>query len=335
MSTHRTVRKLLLAVGILPLVLASLTACANESKKSSSAPAAPAGQVADKATSGAAGAARVGGGSTAFDVSLVGAPNQTPAQTPGQSPDATGALPAAAPLGDALAITAAVTVEVPDVRKAVVALPSLVDAKGGAIYNTDIQVGDPKSAMATVTVKVAPADLERMISALADIGALVSRSQQTEDVSTQITDVSARILTAKASVERVRALLNDAKNLQDVTSIENELTNRETTLEQLLAQQRNLDARVQLATLTVTLTPKSAATAEADGTPKKPQTVGGAWHDGWTHFTKLVHGLGVAFAYAIPFVVLLGLLGLIAMIVRRRVNRMTGHNSPAVSEAGA
>jgi hypothetical protein len=48
----------------------------------------------------------------------------------------------------------------------------------------------------------------------------------------------------------------------------------------------------------------------------------------------LVHGLGVGLAYAIPFLVLLGLLGLIGMIVRRRVNRITGHSSPTISEAG-
>ena len=232
------------------------------------------------------------------------------------TPDASGALPAITPLGGALAITAGVTVEVVDVRKAVLDIPTLVQAKGGAIYNTDIQVGDPRSATAMITVKVPPADLEPLIAGLGGVGTLVSRTQQTEDVSTQITDVEVRVATATASVDRIRALLADAKNLQDVTAIESELTARETTLEQLLAQQRNLDGRVQLATLTITLTPQSEHSDVAANSAK--QTVGGAWHDGWNRFTEIMHGIAVGFAYAIPFLVLAGIGGAIAWGIRRR-----------------
>ncbi len=244
-------------------------------------------------------------------------------------PDASGALPATTPFGGALAITAGVTLEVVDVRNAVLDIPTLVQSKGGAIYNTDIQVGDPRSATATITLKVPPADLEPLIAGLGGVGTLVSRTQQTEDVSTQITDVEVRIATATASVDRIRALLADAKNLQDVTAIESELTARETTLEQLLAQQRNLDWRVQLATLTITLTPQSEHLHTVADSSK--QSVGGAWHDGWNRFTEIIHGIAVGFAYAVPFLVVAGLGGLIAWGVRRRRSTNSVASAPGAS----
>lgn len=338
MTTHRNARPRLFAVGAIFMILLGLAACASDSKRASVTQDLAVTPVPGKTASGVAESKPVGGppvnGATGQGVALADNPGQSPGQV-------TGPLPTSAPLGDALAITAAVTVEVADVRKAVIGLPALVDAKGGAIYNTDIQVGDPKTASAIVTIKVPPADLERMISGLGGIGVLVSRAQQTEDVSTQITDVSVRIATAQASVERIRALLKEAKSLQEVTSIESELTNRETTLEQLLAQQRNLSGRVQLATLTVTLIPTSDKVVTEAGA--KPQTVGGAWHDGWRRFTKIVHGFGVALAYAVPFAVLIALAGSVGWMIRRRTARrgpktntdQAVHTStPTISEAG-
>ena len=239
-------------------------------------------------------------------------------------------LVATVPSIDSLAIVAKVTVNVDDVRQTVVDLPSLVEGKGGAIYDTDIQVGDPETATATITIKVPPRDLESMIAALADIGTLVSRSQQTEDVATQIVDVNVRILTAQASVDRIRVLLADAKSLQEITAIEGEVTARETTLEQLLAQQRNLAGRVQTATLTATFAPTPAEEAVVAKVVEasKPQTVGGAWHDGWQRFTKMAHGVGVALAYSLPFVVIAGVAGLFGWMFRRRPARPVKHGAP-------
>ncbi len=293
-------------------MIIGITGCASDSKSSSVAPAAqsPAAQSPAKAGAPAAGEAALSGGGQ-----------------PTAIPDASGALPAITPLGGALAITAGVTVEVADVRKAVLDIPALVQGKGAAIYNTDIQVGDPRFATAVITVKVPPADLEPLITGLGGVGTLVSRTQQTEDVNTQITDVEVRIATATASVDRIRALLADAKNLQDVTAIESELTTRETTLEQLLAQQRNLAGRVQLATLTITLTRTSEHPDFAANSSK--QSVGGAWHDGWNRFTEIMHGIAVGFAYAIPFLVLAGAGASIAWWVRRRRSDNTAASTPA------
>ena len=340
METHRTAHCRLFAAGVVSVIVLGLSACAADDQKASTAIESPTGNPAQGQLSAGSAPALPGGASPSKDVSLVDAAPQglnSAAVATGSGSAADVALPAVAPFGDALAITAAVTVEVPDVRKAVVGIPAIVEGKGGAIYNTDIQVGDPKTATAIITIKVPPADLERMISGLNGIGAIVSRTQQTEDVSTQITDVNVRILTAQASVERIRALLKDAKSLQEVTSIESELTNRETTLEQLLAQQRNLGDRVQLATLTATLTPISdTAIADGKAKPAKPQTVSGAWHDGWSRFTKIAHGVGVAFAYAIPFLVLGAIGGLIGWFIRRRnLHSTTRKGGSTISEASA
>ena len=243
------------------------------------------------------------------------------------------------PFGTALAITATVTVEVPDVRMAVIALPQLVAAKGGAIFDSNVEVGQPETATATVTVKVRPQDLEDLIAGLGGLGELVGRTQQTEDVTDQLADTESRISTAQASVDRVRALLAGATNLDDVVRIENELTIRETNLEQLLASQRNVTARVQLATLTVVLTPTPPAPkpvpvavievgAKAD---RSSSSVGAALRSGWNRFVLIVHAIVVALAYLAPLLGLALIGGLVA-IVLTRLNRRRSPDS-GVAEA--
>lgn len=252
------------------------------------------------------------------------APQAAPASTAAPASgggSGTVSLASAAPAGAALAIEATITIEVDDVRQAVIDLPDLVESTGGAIYDTDIVVGDPETAKATITVKVRPQNIEDLVGDLGTLGRVVGRSQQTEDVADQIADTDARIATAQASVDRVRALLASAADLDEVVRIENELTLRETTLEQLLADQRNLGERVQLATVTIVLRPAEDIEPVAVVVNAEPRTMAKAWHTGWRGFTTVVHGIGLALAYSAPFAFFAAIAAVVALTVRRRTRK--------------
>ncbi len=237
------------------------------------------------------------------------------------------------PFGTALAITAAVNVQVADVRAAVNDLPGLVSANGGAIFDSQVAVGDPASASASITVKIPPAGLEPLISGLGGLGELTGRTQQTEDVAEQLADTQNRIATAQASVDRVRFLLASATDLDAIIRIEGELTIRETSLEQLLATERNVTDRVQLATLTITLTPTPvvpvAVVAKADpidvGARVEPSSsVARALNAGWHGFASVVHGIVIGAAFMLPVIVLLLVGGLTWLAMRRLRRRSPG-----------
>ena len=312
MGKHFSATNRLLAAGVLSTLLVGISSCSASDNKSSSA------QTVASAKRPTATAATVAAASDAAASGAGGVALEEARVAPGSAVGATGvALPELSPFGRALAVTASVTVVVPDVRKAIVALPDLVTAKRGVIFNTDIQVGDPKTAVAIVTIKVPPDDIESLVSGLGGLGDLLQRSQQTEEVGSQISDVQSRLLTAQASVSRVRALLAGATDLNDIVKIEGELTVRETTLEQLLSSQRNLNDRVQLATLTVTLRPAPESAVKI--VPVNNDTsVGGAFGTGWKAFTAAIHGIVVAFAYAAPFLLIALIGGLVALLARRR-----------------
>jgi hypothetical protein len=73
-------------------------------------------------------------------------------------------------------------------------------------------------------------------------------------VTERVVDLESRINTAEASVERLRGLLENATNINDIADLENQLLQRETNLETLRGQLRTVQDQVDLATITVTIT---------------------------------------------------------------------------------
>lgn len=343
--------KRLLGAAIITIALLGASSCSSDSKSSAatrlepSAANVPEAQPAPVTTAAASAATTAGTAATmTADTTAVAdaagglAPTGALAQAPGTSAAGV-ALGSASPFGTALAITAAVSLQVDDVRKAVNDLPDLVAANGGAIFDSEVAVGDPATATAMLTVKIPPTGLEPLISGLGGIGELTGRTQQTEDVADQLADVQNRIAAAQASVDRVRLLLSTATDLDAIIRIEGELTIRETALEQLLATERNVSDRVQLATLTINITPTPPpppvlVTAKPKlvdtGTEVKPSdSVGRALSSGWHGFVTVLHGIAVGVAFMLPVLGLLIVGGLVTLAARRLRRR---RSSPVVAK---
>jgi hypothetical protein len=190
------------------------------------------------------------------------------------------------------------------------------------VYDSDVQLGDTADARGTLVIKLPPEEVEAAIADLRSIGEVVSRTQNTDDVTDQLTDLGARIATAQQSVDAVRLLMAGTKDLSQIVLLENELNTRQTVLEQLLAQQKGLRDRVALATLTVELRAATPATVDTVVTaePSSPTGVGEAFGKGWDAFTDFGRGTLVAIGYVAPFLVI-GLLALVPLALRRRSAR--------------
>ena len=287
-TTPRTRHIAPLALATVAALLA-LTACSGNDSKSSSAtaPGAPATTAA-----GAAGGGLTNGSSSGGDSS--------------KSPQADDRK---------VIIVMTVGVEVPDVAKAVDKVVSLANAYGGSLSGSAVTLTDPHTAGGDLVFRIPPAKADAFIAALdPGIGRRTGLNTDTKDVTLQITDLEARISTARAGLDRVRSLLAEAKNIGEVIALENELTNRETNLETLLAQKADLDGQVAMATITVHLT----AAPDAPTTTSSSTGVGTAFHKGWKAFVNALHAIVVFVGYTAPFLVLGGLAWLVVWAVRRR-----------------
>src|SRR5829696_3759327 len=164
--------------------------------------------------------------------------------------------------------TAELRVEVDDVPGASERALAVVEAAGGFLSGQRSDLS--RDANAVLTFKVPPDAFLDALGDLADLGDLVERRVGSDDVTEQVVDLEGRLAATTASVDRLRALLADAADVPQVVAVEGELARREGELESLTGQLRSLRASVDLATVTVTLSPPPGAAGRPGGRHDDP-----------------------------------------------------------------
>ncbi|MDH3606125.1 MAG: DUF4349 domain-containing protein [Acidimicrobiia bacterium] len=153
--------------------------------------------------------------------------------------------------GRDIIFTAEISVAVTDVAVAGDRATREISALGGFLFGQRT-TGAP-NPVSVLTFKVLPEDFTDALDKLGEIGEIRSQNVSASDVTDRIVDLESRILTAEASVERLRELLASAGGVAVVVQVETELLQRETQLETLRGQLRTLEDQVGLATIVVTL----------------------------------------------------------------------------------
>ena len=177
------------------------------------------------------------------------------AESPDADPLGSGALTVQAnpiDLGRDIIYTAAIAVEVNDVAEATREASRIMQRFGGLLFGQETTGGtEPRTVL---VFRVLPEDFSQALDALGSIGTVRNQQVSADDVTERVVDLESRINTAEASVERLRTLLENATNINDIADLENQLLQRETNLETLRGQLRTVQDQVDLATVTLTIT---------------------------------------------------------------------------------
>lgn len=213
--------------------------------------------------------------------------------------------------------TATITLEVKDVPKAVAAAHGAVtQGMGlGRVAEETVERLDDSREEARLVLRVPQRDYERVLDELAGSGKVLSRTSNAEDVTGEVVDVESRIATQRASVARVRDLMDKAEKLTDVVTLEGELSSRQADLESLLAQQASLKDRTSLATITLEL---GEPYEEGAGPGEEDTGFLDALGGGWDAFVTMLRWIAVAIGATAPFLAAAAVLALLWRLLRRR-----------------
>lgn len=218
----------------------------------------------------------------------------------------------------ALVRTAEITVRTKDPADAADSARTLAEGAGGYVgdESTSQEPGSP--ARTRLTLRVPADEYATVLDGVAGLGRVVDRQVKVEDVTDEVVDVDSRVRSQRASVDRIRDLMDDAVKLADVVTLESELGTRQADLEALLAQQSSLEERTALGTITLELRRPAAAPPadEDDGTGVTDALAGG-----WDAFVTGLRGVLIAVSASLPFAGLLVLLVLAWRWLRGRLPR--------------
>ncbi|MFF4954174.1 DUF4349 domain-containing protein [Streptomyces chattanoogensis] len=225
---------------------------------------------------------------------------------------------AAKPVPDQIIRTATLTVRTKDVQAALAKARTAVDGAGGyaADETTDRDTGGHDRSR--IVLRVPPKEYDAMLGRLAGLGRLLSREVSAKDVTDRVVDVDSRLRTQRASVGRVRALMDRATSISDIVSLEAELSTRQANLESLEAELKSLKGRTGMATITLLLRSPDAPPAQMPA-PDGPTSFGDALSGGWDAFMTAVRWVLVAIGALLPFAVAAALLYGLWRLVRRRL----------------
>jgi hypothetical protein len=216
--------------------------------------------------------------------------------------------------------TASLTVRVRDTAGAAANAVADITARGGYTAAEQAQTSHSRRQrpVVSLTMKVPVAGYPAALHQLAGLGRQTSLSQQSTDVTEQVADVGSRVTSQQDAIAQLRTLLRRAGSVSGLLQVQEQISNDESALEALLAQQRALDHETTYATISVLLLGPLPSAAARQASHHGFAAGLGA---GWRGFSRAAVWLFTALGVVLPFAVVLAILGGIGYAGQRRISR--------------
>ena len=285
------------------------------------------------AISGGGGAARPAGGSPAATAAPVsgggGGPDAAPAggqdggQGGGEGGGQGGGDQASLPQGSLVVRTGTLQLEVSDLDATTVKARGIVVGAGGFIAGSD-ESRQGEEQVASITYRI-PADRwDDVLTGLRGLARTVIGEQtNAQEVTGEVVDLGARIENLQASESAVQGIMARAQRIEDVLTVQNQLTSIRGEIERLEAQRAHLQDQAAFGTLTVTYTlpvPVVAVTEAREGWDPARELDRAA-----AQTVQLGQGLATFLIWfgvvGVPFLLTLGVIVGIVVLTARRLNR--------------
>lgn len=197
-------------------------------------------------------------------------------QASGMSPDelakesyGTGTDAADVPAADRLVVlTAGLRIDVDDVESAADTIRSSAQDIGGIVTNVQISsedeipvyrydavgsLADGAALSGYITVRVPSESYDAFLLAVRDVGSVIRQSESEQDVTQEHIDLSARLLNLQAQEQRLREFNDQAKNVEELLQIEQELTRVRAEIDSLSGQLAYLERQAAMSVVTIEL----------------------------------------------------------------------------------
>jgi hypothetical protein len=253
-----------------------------------------------------AGTVTLGGCSSKSSTNLSGA-GRSASQTANDSAAATKAELGSTTFNDADSDRKAIenadlNLKVQDVAAAVDQIMALTGQNGGYTVSSRIN-RDNEQASGRLSIKVPQDNLLSTISSIGNLGEITDKTITNQDVTEEYYDSQARLKVLQAKEQRLIALMDEAANITDVISIENELTKTRSDIEVLTGRVNYLTNATTYSLINITLTQGLPGTIQA------PQgTLGKSWHGFIASISGVISfasGLVVFIFTALPWLIVL------------------------------
>ncbi len=261
-----------------------------------------------------------------------GAPAAAPAEAPmsaekgtsdSQTAGQTGAGTGTPTLERKIILNAQLDVKVKDADEAIATISQNVRAAGGYVQENRVEGTKQNGRRVNMSVRVPSSAYGSMVDLVAGLGEVNNRREWTNDVTEEYLDLDARITTKEAHLTQLRKLYAQGGTIKELMELESEIARVTAELESIKGRFNYLSNQVAFSTIVIALYEPGVPTPI-----KEPKTVWERMQNGfissWNGVINFMAEAAIFIVSAIPALLFLAVLGLIAWAIARVVNRRRG-----------
>jgi hypothetical protein len=224
----------------------------------------------------------------------------------------------------------------------VAALDTALDAAAreiaalGGYASASQRFGDGDDAQATVTYRIPVARWDEALGQLRGLGQkVIDERFSTEEVTAQVVDLEARIANLRTTEAAFQAIMARAEKIDDILTVQAQLTQVRGDIERLTAQKTNLQGQAAFSTLTVTFAlKKDPILAEQQGFSAENEIEQAS--ASLVSVLQSVATAGIWFGIVwLPILLALAVIGVSGLLIGRRLTRSSGGGDSPMPSADA
>lgn len=222
-------------------------------------------------------------------------------------------------------VSKSVSMETLEFDKSVTSITNSILESGGYIEASDIKgrgisgQNYMENRTANISARIPKEKFNSVSASLDKYGVIVSTQVKSENVTSQYIDIEARVKTLKIREERLLELLKSSKRLEDMITLEKELSEVRYEIENLTGSLRNLDNLVEYSTLNIQIHEVQKQTQLKE----KPTSLGGKIKDSFiSSVNAIAQGIEtiiIGFSFILPFSIIGLIIILIIYLISRKV----------------
>lgn len=132
-------------------------------------------------------------------------------------------------------------------------LAALVDELDGWMQSSSVDYGGSGYRYGNYTARIPQEKFDQFISRAGKLCHVVSSYSNVEDVSEAYYDTAGRLGTQQTKLKRLQTLLSQAKDMEDMITIESAISDTENQIESLSGDLKHYDSQIDYATVTLSL----------------------------------------------------------------------------------
>lgn len=217
--------------------------------------------------------------------------------------------------------TADMSLEATDFDAAVDALARLTEESGGYYESSSLSNGGSYRS-ASYTVRVPAENYRSFLTQAGELCHLLNVYEYADDVSEAYYDTDGRLQTQQTKLERLRDLLAQAKDMEDIITLESAISDTELAIEQLTGSLRKYDSLVGYATVHIYLQEVYQLTEQEQPVIGFGAKLAAAFRTGCSRFVYGLQDLLISLARAwVGWLIFLAVLAVVVLVVWRIIRK--------------